>query len=120
MTRLRLARIVREVDGDDLWIGAVPHGPILHVEGAGAMVLAVLEGRDPLTVTDPAVGALREAPLPAPGDRPVLTAAQIVDALAADIPDLPEEADASIRDFLAQLRAAGILEVLVEADGGRA
>ena len=42
MTRYRLRPLVSDWDGEDLWVGALPHGPITRIQGVGALVLELL------------------------------------------------------------------------------
>ena len=42
MTRYRLRPLVSDWDGEDLWVGALPHGPITRIQGVGALVLDLL------------------------------------------------------------------------------
>ena len=89
MTRYRLGSIVSEWDGEDLWIGALPAGPISWVGGVGALVLELL-GED----------ASRAR-----------SAMEIDKMLRQEIPDMPEQAHDTIADFLDGLAASGLVEI---------
>ena len=93
MTRYRLRPLVSDWDGADLWVGALPHGPITRIQGAGALVLELLA----------------EAP-----DR-AASPAELADRLRQEVEDVPADAERIITDFLAELDTGGILET-VEGD----
>ncbi|MEE1650113.1 hypothetical protein V1260_04850 [Brachybacterium sp. J144] len=42
MTRFRRPPMVSEWDGHDLWLGALPDGPILRLGGAGALAIELM------------------------------------------------------------------------------
>ena len=88
MTRYRLRPVVSDWDGEDLWVGALPHGPILRVQGIGALVLDLLS-------LDP-------------GD--AWSAADLVARLRAELTEVPEDAEDALAAFLAGLETGGILE----------
>lgn len=90
MIRYRLGPIVREWEGEDLWVGALPSGPISWVGGVGALVLDVL--------AEEADGAR--------------SAKEIGSALRRDISGMPAEAHQTIAEFLNGLVASGIVETV--------
>lgn len=92
MTRYRLRPVVSDWDGEDLWVGALPHGPISRIQGVGALVLDLLASD--------------------PGNAP--TPADLADRLREDLDDVPEDAETDIAAFLAGLETGGILEVVRE------
>jgi len=104
VTRFRLRPHVLEQDADGVWIGALPHGPIVHVGGVGELVLEVLGAR---------VGADSEAAEPE-ATRPVLAAAQIAAHLHESIEGMPEDAEESIGEFLDQLALSDLVEGVPE------
>lgn len=88
MIRYRLKPIVREWDGEDLWVGALPDGPIGWVGGVGALVLDVL--------AEEAEGAR--------------SAMEIDSVLRQEIPGMPEDAHRTIAEFLDGLVVSGFVE----------
>ncbi|MCT2296114.1 PqqD family protein [Brachybacterium muris] len=94
MTRYRLRPLVSDWDGEDLWVGALPHGPINRIQGVGALVLELLA----------------ETP-----DR-AASPAELADRLRQEVEDVPEDAEQIITGFLAELDMSGILET-IDGDG---
>ncbi|MGN7212986.1 PqqD family protein [Brachybacterium paraconglomeratum] len=90
MTRYRLRPLVSDWDGEDLWVGALPHGPITRIQGVGALVLELLA----------------ETP-----DR-AASPAELADRLRQEVEDVPEDAEQIITRFLAELDTGGILETI--------
>lgn len=90
MTRYRLRPVVSDWDGEDLWVGALPHGPILRVQGIGVLVLDLLASD--------------------PGNAP--TPADLADRVREELDDVPEDAETDIAAFLAGLETGGILDVV--------
>lgn len=70
------------------WVAGLPHGPIMMMEGIGALVLQVIE-----TVDEP------------------ITATQVTALLREYVEDMPADAQATIEVFLADLVECGILSV---------
>ena len=95
MTRYRLRPLVSDWDGEDLWVGALPHGPITRIQGVGALVLELLAG--------------------APGR--AASPAELTARLRQEVEDVPEDAERIITGFLAELDMSGILET-IDGDGG--
>lgn len=92
MTRYRLRPLVSDWDGEALWVGPLPHGPITRIEGVGALVLDLLADEPDL------------AP----------TAAELAARLRGVLNDVPADAETTLAAFLAELDAGGILEGLGE------
>ncbi|MBE9403418.1 PqqD family peptide modification chaperone [Brachybacterium muris] len=90
MTRYRLRPLVSDWDGEDLWVGALPHGPINRIQGVGALVLELL------------------------ADAPGRTASptELAARLRQEVEDVPEDAEQIITVFLAELDMGGILETI--------
>ncbi|MFL0457477.1 PqqD family peptide modification chaperone [Brachybacterium paraconglomeratum] len=94
MTRYRLRPLVSDWDGEDLWVGALPHGPITRIQGVGALVLELLAD-DPGRAASPA---------------------ELTARLRQEVEDVPEDAERIITGFLAELDMSGILET-IDGDG---
>lgn len=94
MTRYRLRPLVSDWDGEDLWVGALPHGPITRIQGVGALVLDLLAD-DPGRAASPA---------------------ELTVLLRQEVEDVPEDAEQIITGFLAELDMSGILET-IDGDG---
>lgn len=94
MTRYRLRPLVSDWDGENLWVGALPHGPITRIQGVGALVLELLAG--------------------APGR--AASPAELTARLRQEVEDVPEDAERIITGFLAELDMSGILET-IDGDG---
>ena len=94
MTRYRLRPLVSDWDGEDLWVGALPHGPITRIQGVGALVLELLAD--------------------APGR--AASPAELTARLRREVRDVPEDAEQIITGFLAELDMSGILET-IDGDG---
>lgn len=90
MTRYRLRPLVSDWDGEDLWVGTLPHGPITRIQGVGALALELLA----------------ETP-----DR-AASPAELADRLRQEVEDVPEDAEQIITSFLAELDTGGILETI--------
>ena len=99
MTRFRLRPHVLEQDEDGVWIGALPHGPIVHLDGVGELVLETL-------------GAWEDGGRT--GDGAALTPAQIAAHLHASIAGMPDDAEGPIGEFLDQLVLSGLVEGVPE------
>nr|WP_276545054.1 PqqD family peptide modification chaperone [Brachybacterium muris] len=84
--------LVSDWDGEDLWVGALPHGPINRIQGVGALVLELLAD--------------------APGRAASPT--ELADRLRQEVEDVPEDAEQIITSFLAELDTGGILETIEE------
>lgn len=87
--RFRLRPMVREIEGEDIWAGVLPHGPILRLGGAAAPLLAVLAEKG-------------EA----------LDSADVTAHLRAEIVGMPEDAEQVIAEFLDQLADLGLVEIV--------
>lgn len=81
MTAYRLRPVVHDLDGETLWLGVLPDGPTISVQGSGTAVVSVLQE--------------------AHGQ--ALTAADVTAVLRKDIPDLPGNVEGEISAFLAEL-----------------
>lgn len=92
MTRYRLRPLVSDWDGEDLWVGALPHGPITRIQGVGTLVLELLAGAPERSAT----------------------AAELTARLRQEVEDVPEDAEQIITGFLAELDTGGILETIEE------
>ena len=88
MTRYRLRPLVSEWDGEDLWAGALPHGPITRIQGVGALVLELLAD--------------------APGR--AASPAELTARLRQEVEDVPEDAEQIITGFLEHVRGRGPAE----------
>lgn len=96
MTRYRLRPMVHERDGEDLWAGALPHGPIVRLGGAAGPVLAVLaETGEPCA------------------------AAEVVARMREEVDGVPEDAEQVVAAFLRELADLGLVaEVSDDAPAG--
>lgn len=86
-TVYRLASIVHEPDIDDpraLWVAPVPEGPVARLDGVGPLIIDLL----------------MESPKSAP---------ELLQAMRAMMPDMPSDADETVRAFLDSLVGSGIL-----------
>ena len=90
MTRYRLRPLVSDWDGEDLWVGALPHGPITRIQGVGALVLELL------------------AEMP---DR-AASPAELADRLRQEVDGVPADAEQIITSFLAVIHTGGIPETI--------
>ena len=88
MTRYRLRPLVSDWDGEDLWVGALPHGPITRIQGVGALVLELM----------------------AAGEQEDWSVAELVARLRELVEAVPEGAEEVVDGFLAELAEGGILE----------
>ncbi|AXK46876.1 PqqD family peptide modification chaperone [Brachybacterium saurashtrense] len=95
MTRYRLGEVVAERDGEGLWVGALPDGPIGRLDGVGVLVLEVLADGEPHRVD------------------------QIVEELRRDVMGMPADAEAVIAEFLRDLAARGVVAAEPTDGGGR-
>lgn len=89
--RYRLGHVV--VDGDELgfWVGRLPDGPIMRMNGSGALILEVL-----LDSQDAQHGA-------------GMSAVEVASRLRADMDDLPSGIEIEVDEFLADLAEQGVL-----------
>lgn len=89
--RYRLGHVV--VDGDELgfWVGRLPDGPIMRMNGSGAMILEVL-----LDSQDAEHGE-------------GMSAVDVASRLRADVDDLPEGIETEVDEFLTRLAEQGVL-----------
>lgn len=91
----RLSPVVIEEDAEGLWAGGVPDGPIIHVSGSGELILEVLRGHSS-----------------------GVDLAGIVEQLHELFEGLPDDAVASIRDFLRMLEDIGFVDEVAQEPGG--
>lgn len=86
-TVYRLADIVYEPDIDDpcaLWVAPVPQGPVARLDGVGPLIIELL----------------LESPK---------STDELLQEMRATIPDMPSDADETVRAFLDSLVGSGIL-----------
>lgn len=87
MIAYRAAPAACEDDAAGRWVGAFPAGPIVHLTGAGPLILDVLEEAD---------GAL--------------TVAEACAEIRALLLDVPEDLDDIVADFLEELAGYGLVQ----------
>lgn len=86
MTGIVAAPLAWEDDAAGRWIGALPGGPILHVNAVGELVLGIVQDAEgPVTVEEIAAEARRR------------------------VPDAPASVLEDVTAFVAALRAAGVV-----------
>lgn len=86
-TVYRLADIVYEPDIDDpraLWVAPVPEGPVARLDGVGPLIIDLL----------------MESPM---------STDELLQQMRATLPDIPANADETVRTFLDSLVDSGIL-----------
>lgn len=86
----RLRPLVLDVGVEGTWVGALPSGPVLQLNGAGEWILGALGAVD-----DP--------------EPPWRTPAAISAELRAELEDAPADLDDVVAEFLASLAAQGLL-----------
>lgn len=88
MSTVELGEITWEDDEDGRWVGALPDGPIIHLNAIGTMIAEIIgHAEGPLTLEE------------------------VVDAVQDLVPDAPEGVGAIVEEFVGQLVAAGIVRV---------
>lgn len=95
MSTVELGEITWEDDEDGRWVGALPDGPIIHLNAIGTMIAEIIgHAEGPLTLQE------------------------VVDAVQELVPDAPEGVGAIVEEFVGQLVAAGIVRVGAAAAAG--
>lgn len=106
MTRTWRPRpLVREQAKGGLWAGPLPDGPIVQLDEMAALLLETL-----LEATASADAYRRRSG--AEGEARAVSAAEVLTLLDGVLEDVPDDAEATLEGFFAQLAASGLVEEL--------
>ncbi|MBB5832737.1 hypothetical protein [Brachybacterium aquaticum] len=86
--------MVREHDGDALWAGPLPDGPIVRLDDMAALLLETL-------VEESRVGSDGASPL---------SAEHVLERLESVLVDRPVDAEETVEQFFADLERVGLVE----------
>lgn len=104
MTRAWRPRpLVQEHDGEALWAGPLPDGPIVRLDDMAALLL----------------NTLIEEALSRSGERVAFTSGEVLDGLRDAFEGLPADAEEVVERFFVDLETVGLVERVADSLGVR-